>query len=219
MSTRQRSPHHTLGQKTYELLLESLLTGKYAPGQRLAYEAVSRDLGVSLTPLKEAFLRLEEHGLLVSFARRGTYVREFLNEDIEELYEIREMMEGLSARLACRNTTEKAIKELRKLNSRLGAYIASGDIKNSTSVDIKFHEHVAKLSGNARLLRLLQNSLLTNLYCISQRGETFLEHGAQTLQQHDRIIDCIERGDEDDAEAAMREQIRKGAEWLLLSKD
>ena len=129
------------------------------------------------------------------------------------------MMEGLSARLACRTVTEKDLKELRKLNLKLKTYVNAKDIRNSMKTDIRFHEHVAKVSGNGRLLTLLKNSLLTNLFCLSQRSESFIEHGPETVAQHEMILECIEKHDESCAEKAMRDQIRQGGKWILLSNE
>ena len=209
--------HSTLGKKTHELLLEYILTGKYKSGQRLNYDVVTKDLGVSLTPLKEAFLRLEEQGLLVTKARRGTFVREFSKTDVEELYQVREMMEGLSARLACRRATEKDLKELRKIHVRLENAMVRGDVKNCVKIDIQFHEEIARISGNNRLLHTLKHSLLTNLFCISSRGENFVIRGAEIVSNHLRLIELIERKDEDAAECSIRQQIRQGSEWILSS--
>jgi DNA-binding GntR family transcriptional regulator len=207
--------HHTLGKRTYELLLENILTGKYDPGQRLNYDVVTKDLGVSLTPLKEAFLRLEEQGLLVSIARRGTFVRKFSKTDIEELYQIREMMEGLSVRLACRKVEEKNLKELIKIHKKLATVIGKGELKNCVKLDIQFHETIANMSGNTRLIQLLRNSLFTNLFCISERGERFLEHGPEILSNHQKLISLLEKRDEEESEKVMREQIRQGGAWIL----
>lgn len=214
---QSKSIHYTLGRRAYDLLLESLLTGKYEAGQRLGYEEVSRDLGVSLTPVKEAFLRLEEQGLLVSVAHRGTYVRKFLRKDIEEIYQLREMIEGLSARLACRSAEQKDLKDLRAMNAKLKRYLAKKDIKNSIQTDIQIHERIAELSENSRLVSLLKGSVLTNLFRISEREEVFLVHGEEMILQHERIIDSIEGRSEEQAEQRMREQIRAGAEWILRS--
>ena len=209
--------HHTLGKKTYELLLDNILTGKYKPGQRLTYELVTTDLGVSLTPMKEAFLRLEEQGLLVTVARRGTFVRQFLKKDIEELYQIREMMEALAVRLACRKAADKDLKELRRIHAKLSAAVERGDMKNCVRTDIQFHEEIARMSGNNRLLHTLKHSLFTNLFCISSRGEQFVIRGGDIIVNHQDLIGLIELRDEDAAERSMRQQIRQGGEWILCS--
>jgi DNA-binding GntR family transcriptional regulator len=209
--------HSTLGQKTYELLLENILTGKYRPGQRLTYEVVSTDLGVSLTPIKEAFPRLEEQGLLVSVPRRGTFVRQFKKTDVEELYEIREMMEALSIRRACRRAEERDVKALWRIQTRLAGAVERGDTKTCIKTDIQFHMEIARISGNRRLLYLLTHSLFTNLFCISEREESFMSRRAIMLAQHEQMIKRIERRDEDGAERVMREQIRQGAASILSS--
>jgi DNA-binding GntR family transcriptional regulator len=211
----QAMTHYTLGQRTYELLLANILSGKYRPGQRLGYDVVSKDLGVSLTPIKEAFPRLEEQGLLVSTPRRGTFVRQFKRADVEELYVIREFMEALSVRLACRRAQPRDIQALRRIDKKLASAMKNRDARSCVKTDILFHEEIARISGNSRLLYLLKYSLLTNLFHVSQLGHTFVVRSKEVLAQHETIISLIERGSEDTADRLIREQIRQAAERIL----
>jgi DNA-binding GntR family transcriptional regulator len=207
--------HKTLGEETYNQLKQLILTGKYAPGQRLIYEQLSRELGVSQTPLKEAFLRLEKEGLVVIIARRGTFVREFTREDIREFYEVREMLEALSARLASRTATEADVEGLRKICDRFEAGVARQDVTQCLKADIRFHEEIVRISGNKRLLEIVHAFVLTNLFSIVGRGNKYLEKGTEIMRQHAMIVDAIEKHDPDLAEQVMREQISQGGGWIL----
>jgi DNA-binding GntR family transcriptional regulator len=192
-----------------------ILTGKYQPGQRLIYDQVSKELGVSQTPLKEAFLRLQKEGLVVIIARKGTYVRQFTKSDITEFYQIREMLEGLSARLACEYATEADIKNLRKLCDRIQYCIEKGDVTQCLKMDIRFHEEIVRISGNYHLQEIMHSFVLTNLFSIAGKGSTYIDHGSEVIKDHLEVIDAIASRDGKLAERVMREQIRSGGEWIL----
>jgi DNA-binding GntR family transcriptional regulator len=208
--------HATLGEETYSNLKQMILTGKYQPGQRLIYDQVSKELGVSQTPLKEAFLRLQKEGLVVIIARKGTYVRQFTMSDIAEFYQIREMLEGLSARLACEHVTEADIKNLRKLCDRIKYCIDKGDVAQCLKMDIRFHEEIVRISGNYRLQEIMHSFVLTNLFSIAGKGRTYIDHGSEVIKDHLEVIDALKNRNGILAERVMREQIRSGGEWILL---
>ena len=104
-----RIRHESLAEKTYRRVRGQLLNGRYAPGERLLHGQLSKELGVSLTPLREAVRRLESEGFLVSLPRQGTFVRKLSRAEAAEVYDIREMLEALAARLASVNATQEQV--------------------------------------------------------------------------------------------------------------
>jgi DNA-binding GntR family transcriptional regulator len=107
--------NQTLGEVVYLSLKEWMIKGKLRPGQRLMYDYLSEELNVSQAPIKEAFLRLEKEGLVEIIPRRGTFVKYLTEKDIIEFYEIREVLEGLSARLACMKMEQSDLGYLKKM--------------------------------------------------------------------------------------------------------
>jgi len=207
--------HSTVADETYETLKKQILTGHYAPGTRLQLEAVSKELGVSPTPLREAFLRLEKEGILEIISRRGTYVRLLNRDAIKQFYEIREVLEGLSASLASSNNSASDIAELKAINEEFRKALEAKDIEAALDVDIRFHNLISELSRNDKLKEVINNFLFTNLFNNAGISSVFLEKGAVTHAGHEAIIGALERGDSAGAEAIMREQIRHGKEILL----
>ena len=211
------APYKTLGEETSERLKQFILTGKYAPGQRLPYDQVTKDLEVSQTPLKEAFLRLEKEGLVIIKARRGVFVKKFTKRDIKEFYEIREMLEALSARLAAQLATKDDIKNLRSICEDFKCSAEEKDINLCLNTDIKFHEEIVKISKNKKLQEIIQSFVLTNLFSIAGRGYKYLEKAEEIQKDHCLLVDMIATHNAELAERAMREQIKQGGQWILSS--
>jgi DNA-binding GntR family transcriptional regulator len=205
----KRIQHPTLGEQTYEEIKKLIIWGKIKPGERLLYNRVVKELGVSQTPIKEAFTRLEHDGYLVSIKRKGTFVRQISPKDIAEVFQIREMLEALAVRLVCRKAEPEAIRRLEELNQRFMEAAIRKDENTCIQADYNFHTALIELSGNAKLVELMTKTNY-HLISIAQRSERSLEIAGSYSDMHRSIIDALKTGDEDEAERLMREHIRTG---------
>jgi DNA-binding GntR family transcriptional regulator len=205
----------TLAEDTYQSLKKLIFTGHYAPGQRLQIEAVSKELGVSPTPLREAFFRLEKEGLLEIIARRGTYVRMLDQLVVQQSYEIREVLEGLSARLAAINASQSNVDDLIEINRKFKNAVDNKDVESALELDIAFHYRISALSNNKKLQELIKNYFFTNLFSNTGTSNIFIEKGDRTYNGHQAIIHAIENHDPVQAEKIMRDQIRQGVNMVL----
>lgn len=205
----------TLSENTYQSLKKLILTGHYAPGQRLQIEAVSSELGVSPTPLREAFFKLEKEGLLEIKARRGAYVRLMDQTVVHHYYEIREVLEGLGARLAAINSTSSNIANLFEINNRFKNAIDDKDVEAAIEADITFHYMISSMSNNKKLQEIIKNYFFTNLFGNTGASSIFIENGEQIYKGHQDIIRAIENHDSNLAEKIMRDQIREGTNLVL----
>lgn len=206
--------HTSLGEKTYTELKNLILTGQVKPGERLFYQQLVDQLGVSQTPIKEAFTKLENEGYLITIPRKGTFVRELSAKEIREIFQIREMLEALAVRLTCRHTDNQAAKLLTETNKKFRAAFQKRDIKECTHEDYNFHETIIKLSGNEKLFDLMTRSNL-HLLSIAQSSPNFLDIAAEYYKKHAEIIDAVQRHDEKVAEQLIREHIAYGQEQVL----
>jgi DNA-binding GntR family transcriptional regulator len=206
--------NRTLGEHAYNALKDWIITGRLAPGDRLMYDQLTKELGISQSPLKEAFLRLEREGLVVINPRRGTFVKQLSLAEVEELYQIREALEGLSARLASQNASEEDIRTLRRHCTELEEGLRDNDPDKCLEADFAFHDLVVRAACNERLASLIHAHVLTNLFAITGRRSYYVHIGTEALTGHRKVIDAIEAGDEDAAERTMRLQIRSGAESI-----
>lgn len=204
----------TLGDNTYKDLKNLIISGKIKPGERLLYSELVDKLGVSQTPIREAFTRLENDGYLITIKRRGTFVREVSEKDIKEIFQIREMLEALAARLVCIHATEEDIDELEKINNRFCSAAQKGDSGACTQEDLCLHETILKLSHNTMLMELLSKTHY-NLLSIVRRNPQKVDASMQNSDMHLKIIDALRRRNEEEAEQLMRLHIRNGMQEIL----
>lgn len=207
--------HSTLAETTYRSLKELILTGHFAPGQRLQIEAVSKELGVSPTPLREAFFRLEKEGFLEIRARRGTYVRLLDQTVVRQSYEIREVLEGLAARLAAMNAAQSDVDDLKAINDEFKAAVDKKRVGQAIEADIRFHNKISALSNNKKLKDMIGNYFFTNLFGSTGTSRIFIENGQSAYDGHCSIIKAIENHNPKQAEKLMRNEIRHGVNMVL----
>lgn len=110
-------------------LREAILDGRLRPGQRLLQDRLAEMLGVSRTPIREALQRLEREGLVRSVGRQGMVVAQLAAQDIEEIYDVREVLEGLAARLAASRISQAQLNTLRKSLERMAGHAEKGDAR------------------------------------------------------------------------------------------
>ena len=98
--------------RVFHRLREDILSGKYKEGDELKEVAIGEELGVSRTPVREAFRQLELEGLIQIIPNKGAYVTGITEKDVKDIYMIRSLLEGLCARWACEHITEAQMEEM-----------------------------------------------------------------------------------------------------------
>lgn len=188
----------------YESLREAISDGRIAAGERVREEEVARNLGVSRTPVREALQRLQQRGLLVLGAGRGLVVARLSQQQIVELYAMRQILEGSAARFAATHATPAEIAVLYQLQEELKA--TEGDALLHTNLNRQFHQAIYEAAHNRYLLQTL-DSLLDSFALL--RNTTFrLPHRQRNSdEERRRIIAAIEKRDPDLAEKEAREHI------------
>src|SRR4051794_28938698 len=138
-------------------LRELILNGEIPPGSQLLQLELAEKLGVSRTPLREAFRILERDGLVrISNGNRTVEVVKWTPEEIREMYEIREVVDGLAARLAARNGLSKELdRELTSLLKVMEKAVEAGREDQHLPAHVRFHAAIAESCGNSRVEALL----------------------------------------------------------------
>ncbi|WP_406541568.1 GntR family transcriptional regulator [Clostridium ljungdahlii] len=136
----------------FERLRKAIIDGNLEPGDRLVETFIAENMGVSRTPVREAFRQLEIEGLAENIPRKGTIVKGISKEDIIEIYQIREVLEGLAFRLTCSRISEEQIVELKEKICKMDQYIGDENIAQYWSVHGEFHNIILYLTGNKRLI-------------------------------------------------------------------
>lgn len=186
----------SLRDRISESIRDSIIEGKLEPGARLAEPEVAQQLGVSRTPLREAFLQLEAEGFLTVNPRKGAIVSELSLKDAEETYQIKVALEALAAKLATKSISEYEIKKLKEFNEKMRKIANSSkkDYKYFLELNADFHQTINDASGNEKLFKhliVLRNQTLRYNYIYL----SLLSHLNESVVEHDEIIKALEEKD------------------------
>jgi DNA-binding GntR family transcriptional regulator len=182
----------TLSERVFEQIKDRILSGTYKPGDRLLYEKLADEYKVSLTPVKEALLRLEKEGMVKTIPRKGAYVAQLTRRDITEYTKIRLALESLAVEILCENgIIGSDLDLLRRINAELRAAIAEKNSNECMLKDIEFHHAIVNLSGNKRLAELMNQMPLSNFYALMGSQNRMIERGDSILEIHNAIIEAL----------------------------
>lgn len=197
----------------YQRLRSAIIGGQLEQGERLVETFISENMGVSRTPVREAFRQLEIEGLAENIPRKGTIVKGISKKDIIEIYEIREMLEGLVFRLACLRISEVHIAQLKENISKMEQCIVDKDITQYWILHEDFHGIILYSCGNSRLVDQMKQiyeylTILRNFTLVMDKRRT------KAMQEHKEIIDAFEMKDEMVAEKIGREHTVNAKKFL-----
>ncbi len=144
-------------ERLYEAVRDMAITFRLKPGERLNEVALARDLGASRTPLREALNRLTAEGLITFESGRGFFCRTLDAAEVQDLYELRLVIEEAVARRLCRMTPSPELIALQAFLLETGGDEGTRTVPQLTELDETFHERLAALSGNGEMLRVLRN--------------------------------------------------------------
>ena len=206
----------SLGSQAYQEVKRLILEGRVPPGGKLNEGDLARALGISRTPVREAINRLEKEGLVNIFPQRGAFVVQFSAKDIEELFLIRENLEGLAANLAAKNATER---QLEKLDSFVNGFIepfTEKDVQRYAQEDFKFHQAIVNLSDAPRLINLIATLHdYIRIFRLTTAGSS--GRMKTSLEGHRRLIAALREKDGEEAERKMREHIRHVRDGVMAN--
>ncbi|MFH8709782.1 GntR family transcriptional regulator [Streptomyces zaomyceticus] len=197
--------HPSLRERVYVELRERIIEGEYPAGTRLVEREIADGLRVSRVPVREAMQRLESEGFLSVQPRRGSVVADFGPEDAEHLFDVRENLEGLAARLAARHAGPAQLRDLERLLARARKAAVSGRLREAVSLNADFHRQIVELSGNPLLVDLMAplDSRLRRLFRLTSAQSD----GEPMCGAHERLYEAVRDHDEDGAEALARAHV------------
>jgi DNA-binding GntR family transcriptional regulator len=209
-----------LTEQISKVLAEAILDGALAPGTKLLEMELQRQLGISRSPLREAFRDLEKKGLVVILPRRGTFVREITTRDVQENFPVRANLEGMAARLAHGKLSKP---DLERMRSALEGMIRAGRNKDREAYRQNhkiFHDVFIEASDNRLLIDILQNLRMHRLwYFVSYRYQKL--DFQMALDVHEKILDLFEQeaADPEKLELLVRQHIDEALEKLFGTND
>jgi DNA-binding GntR family transcriptional regulator len=199
----------TLQQKAYQQIKEYILNSDFYPGQHIRHVEVSRALGMSRTPAREAMQRLVEEGLVVYVPNRGYFVNEMTAREAEELYELREILEVFCVQQAIDKSTNKQLGGLRRQLNVYKNSMKKSITRHTLLVDRDFHLRIAQLAGNEMVYKLLV-SVLEKVIMKRNIERIVPADGKTGYKRHAIVLKAIESRDKHQAVQQIREHIRRG---------
>ncbi|MCJ8167833.1 GntR family transcriptional regulator [Atopomonas sediminilitoris] len=200
----------TLAEQVFQRIQDAIVKGELAPGSKVSEPELSRHYGVSRGPLREAMRRLEGRKLLVRTPHAGARVVSLSAQELVELYEVRQALEGMACRMAAERMSRAEVDELRRV---LEAHERSEELQSGVAYyqqegDFDFHYRIIRGSGNQMLTDLLCGELYHLVRMYRYRFSSTPNRPRQAFAEHHRILDAIADRDGELAELLMRRHIR-----------
>ncbi|WP_291983113.1 GntR family transcriptional regulator [Candidatus Accumulibacter sp. ACC005] len=205
-----------LYQEVAERLRQRIFAHELLPGARIDEQALALDYGISRTPLREALKVLASEGLVTLRPRRGCFVTEVSEQDLDDIFPLMAMLEGRCALEATTRAQPEDLDRLDALHGQLEQFAESNEIARFFEANQAFHYQIQEMSGNRRLRQVIQDLRkvlkLTRLFSLSIDGRL-----QQSLAEHAAILAAIKAGDAAGAQAAMHDHILAGRQALARS--
>ncbi|MCP4405024.1 MAG: GntR family transcriptional regulator [bacterium] len=207
MRTQNSKRGQSLKQVAYEQLGEWLIDGTLQPGEALIETELAERLEISRTPIREALQQLAQEGLVEMIPRRGAFVRRITLQDIEELFVIREAIEGIAARLAATKVDTETLEEFEERfnaadkvpdeKTRHEMYEMAGD---------DFHDYILQVCGNSRIKEIIETYKV--LLQKERKIAAFIPGRIEaSAQEHRAVLEVMKQRDTESAERMMRRHI------------
>ncbi|MBW2038468.1 MAG: GntR family transcriptional regulator [Deltaproteobacteria bacterium] len=204
----------TLREVVYERIKRGIQRGEFKAKERLIEQRLAEDLGVSRTPIREAVSRLEQEGMLDKVPRGGIVVRGTTNEEIEEVFGLRAILESYAASLATKKMGEKVLTNLQGIIDRSQQALERGNIDKFIQLNTEFHEVIYRSSRSDKLYQMINN---LRDYFYKYRVFILRIKGMpqMSLRDHQLMVQAMREGNTQKVEELVKEHILRGRERLL----
>ena len=192
--------------EVYDFLKSSIIEGKLKPGEKLNEIDLGQQLGISRTPIRETLLRLENEGFVSIDPGRGAIVARHSREDLEEIYPIVAVLEGLAAGLATPYLTRSDLTKMHKYNQQMKE---TSQASRYMELNTLFHKTFLENCHNYRLLGALSN-LKDQIFRFRVFSLSMPNRIAESVVEHDSILKAFEQKNAKLAEELIRNHVMKG---------
>jgi DNA-binding GntR family transcriptional regulator len=191
----QRQDFLTKTERVAAALRQGILSGHFKAGTQLLQEETARQLRVSATPVREAFSILEAEGFIERRPHHGVTVREWNYRQIEDVYELRRVVENFGIRRCVKNATSVDLDELEALIAAAKRAIHDKDIQRARQANLRFHGKLMRMSGSEPLVNIMDALLAASQYYVPRSEPTLHKNS----DDHRLILEAIRRRDADKA--------------------
>lgn len=194
----------------------AIFENRLKPGDRLVENVIASSMGVSRTPVREALRQLEIEGLAVNVPRKGTLVKGISIDDAMEIYDLREVLEGLAVRLACLNISRVEIRRLKEIIDIMEFNMNANNSVEYFKAHNEFNDIILNATKNKRLVEQMQNiyEYLKSLRKVSLVDESKRQ---DVLIEHKNIVESIDSGNEELAEQQSRVHVANAKKRFMAS--
>ena len=208
------SKKKSLREEVYESLRKSILHGKLKAGQRLIEEQLANQVGISRTPVREAFHKLERDELVTRLPKGGFAVREFTKEDVEEIFGIRSALESYASYLATLHITPEKIAALEKKVEEAEDALESGDDEKLVQLNTDFHDITYKSCKSRKLIEMINN--FRDYFYRYRSALLHTEKGMEySIGDHRRMLEAMKKKNPRLVERLVRNHLARGKEIIL----
>jgi DNA-binding GntR family transcriptional regulator len=208
------SKRKSLREEVYESLKKSILHGKLKGGQRLIEETLADQIGISRTPVREAFHKLERDDLVTKLPKGGFAVREFTKEDVDEIFGIRSALESYAAYLATLRISPEKISQLEKKVKESEDALEKEDDEKLIQLNTEFHDLIYKSCKSKKLFEMINNFRdyfyrYRSLLLRTERGMNY------SIDDHRRMLEAMKKKNPRLVERLVRNHLTRGKEIIL----
>lgn len=202
-----------LHEKVISSIFQALIEDRLSPGERLYEEIMSEELGVSRGTIRRALQELSQQGIVELIPRKGARMASWNIRGFENFYQVRQVLEGLAAKLAAINFEPDDISAICDLSNRVRISAQAGAIQNTIDWEIKYHYQIVKLSRNTTLINIYESMLLRiKLFLIAEKKLFPSDLGYErSLIWHETICEALKNNDSDLAKQLMEKHIQESA--------
>ncbi len=211
--------HKPLKEEVYDALHRQIIAGKYKPGDWLRQEDIASQMGVSMTPVREALDLLVSTGLAERVPYRGVRVREMSAKDIADAYGLRLILEALAAREAASHITAEQVSRLEEIVTEIKKHVKLNEMPLERQLSGEFHSVIAEASGSDLLVKLY--SIVANAFpdwllyeAVYRKPELLTGTFSQTYDELKAILEALKKGDADQAVQKTMEHVLDSGKWL-----
>jgi DNA-binding GntR family transcriptional regulator len=205
--TMETSDKYSLRGKVYDRIREDILNGVYKEHEELKEATLGKKMDVSRTPVREALRQLELEGLVEIVPNKGARVTGITKKDIEDIYQIRYLLEGLSARWATEHVTEELIDKMEETLYLTEFHAKKGNFMQVFELDSQFHELMYAASGSKMLNHILSDF---HMYVTRMRKSILSSdsRSKNSTEEHRAILEAIKERDPDKAEQCAHDHVK-----------
>jgi DNA-binding GntR family transcriptional regulator len=177
----------TLKSHIFTGLRDAIVSGRYRPGERLNESKIAREFGVSRIPVREALMQLQEHGLVMNLERRGMFVTQLNEEDVQRINSLRVVLEAEALKLCRLRMSKKDAARLQDIMTRMEAWTERTEM-DAAALDLQFHRTLWEAAGNPYLMKTL-DSLVTSLFAHKALEYVSADLKRWCLHHHRALLD------------------------------